>query len=230
MHYIICYSGGADSQVVLDIALKRFEDTEIIFCDTGIEFPETYATIAETEQYYGKEIKFLRAGKTFEEYLESFNGLYPSPSLRWCTDRLKTRPLIKYMNSLRRQGATVAEVDGIREDESKRRATRQKVEPRRNCKWNIHHLIFEMSKNEVFKYISKHSLPINPLYEMGYSRVSCWFCPFTPQAENERLEETHPELIKIADKWAEKYGNRFNPVIEDRHLNLTKMSGNRAEE
>jgi len=234
MKYIVCYSGGADSQVALDLALIQYDDVEIIFCDTGLEFPETYATIEETAKYYNMDIKFLRAGKTFEEYLESFNGLYPSMSRRWCTERLKTRPLTKYIRSLLRGGlrreaqekgsprrepvsdsAIVAEVDGIRRDESRWRANRVRVEPRKGATWNQIHQVFGMTKSEIFAYIDEHGLPLNPIYEMGYSRTSCWFCPFTTQAENALLRKTHKKLYEKAKEWERLYGRRFNYVVED---------------
>lgn len=234
MHYVVCYSGGADSQVALDLALLQYDDVEIIFCDTGLEFPETYATIEETAEFYNMDIKYLRAGKTFEEYLESFNGLYPSMQRRWCTDRLKTRPLTKYIRSLLRGGlrrdaleqgppsrepvpdsAIICEVDGIRRDESRWRAARVRVEPRRGATWNQIHQVFGMTKPEIFAYISRAGLPLNPLYELGYRRASCWFCPFTSQAENVLLRKTHKELYEQAKEWERRYGRRFNYVCED---------------
>jgi phosphoadenosine phosphosulfate reductase len=234
MRYVVCYSGGADSQVALDLALLKYDDVEIIFCDTCLEFPETYKTIEETAKFYNMDIKYLRAGKTFEEYLDSFNGLYPSIQRRWCTDRLKTRPLTKYIRSLLRGGlrreaqepgsprreqvpdsAIIAEIDGIRRDESRWRAARARVEPRRNATWNQIHQVFELSKTEIFAYIDKHGLPLNPLYELGYTRASCWFCPFTSQAENQLLRKTHKLLYEQAKEWERLYGRRFNYVVED---------------
>lgn len=234
MHYVVCYSGGADSQVALDIALLNYDDVEVIFCDTGLEFPETYATIEATAKHYSIDIKFLKAGKNFAEYLESFGGLYPSIRRRWCTDRLKTRPLKKYMNSLIREGlrreaegeasalrprkgaaALVREIDGIRMDESKTRKLRKPVEPRAGAKWDIEHIIFFWNKSEVFEYIRKFKLPVNPLYRMGYSRVACWFCPFRPISENTLIKQTHPDLFEQAKEWESQYGRRFNYVMED---------------
>ena len=89
------------------------------------------------------------------------------------------------------------------------------MEPHRSGKWEIEHIIFDWTKPEVFAYIQKHELPLNPLYGMGYSRVSCWFCPFTPKADNRILRKTHPELFEKAKEWESLYGRRFNYVIED---------------
>ena len=72
-----------------------------------------------------------------------------------------------------------------------------------------------MTKSEIFAYIDKRGLPLNQLYEMGYSRTSCWFCPFTPQEENALLRKTHKKLYEKAKEWERLYGRRFNYVVED---------------
>ena len=234
MKYLVGYSGGADSQVALDIALKKYDDVEIIFCDTSLEFPETYQTIEATAKHYNMDIRFLRAGKTFEEYLEDFGGMYPSWRRRWCQDRLKERPLKKYVNSLIRGGLRRAElsqaatspaqapasmavtvIDGIRGDESAARKKRSPMEPHRSGKWEIEHIIYNWDKRAVFDYIRDFKLPLNPLYHMGYSRVSCWFCPFTPKSENALLRKTHPDLYAKAKEWEKRYGRRFCYPVED---------------
>ena len=89
------------------------------------------------------------------------------------------------------------------------------MEPHRSGKWDIEHIIFHWTKYEVFDYIREYKLPLNPLYWMGYSRVSCWFCPFTPIADNQLLRSTHPELYAKAVEWAGRYGRRFCYPVED---------------
>jgi len=244
MKYLVGYSGGADSQVALDRALYLYADVEIIFIDTSLEFPETYATVEATAKYYGLDIRVLRAGKTFEEYLADFGGMYPSWRRRWCQDRLKERPLRKYINSLLRQGlrrvaqeeaatspqqscdsVAVTVIDGIRGNESPARAKRSPMEPHRSGKWDIEHIIFDWTKKDVFEYIEHWKLPLNPLYDMGYSRVSCWFCPFTPQAENALMRKTHPELYAKAEEWSAQYGRRFCYPVEDCSLSQSFAKG-----
>jgi len=234
MKYVVGYSGGADSQVALDLALQQYDDVEIVFIDTSLEFPETHATVEATAKYYNMDIRVLRAGKTFEEYLADFGGMYPSWRRRWCQERLKERPLRRYINSLMKElryhvvqkeaggssqqscsSPPITVIDGIRRDESNARAKRSPLELHRSGKWNIEHTIFNWSRENVFNHIKIHELPLNPLYGMGYSRVSCWFCPFTPKADNILVRKTHPKLYEKALEWESLYGRRFNYVVED---------------
>ena len=38
---VVCWSGGKDSTVVLDLVRKKFPDVPVVFADTGVLFPET---------------------------------------------------------------------------------------------------------------------------------------------------------------------------------------------
>lgn len=45
---------------------------EIIFCDTGKEFPAMYDHIAKVEQYIGRKITVLKADKSFDYYFADY--------------------------------------------------------------------------------------------------------------------------------------------------------------
>ena len=206
MKYLVGYSGGIDSQVALDLVIHRYENIEVFFIDTGLEFPETIDMINETEKYYDIEIRRINPPKTFEEYLISFHGFWPSPQRRWCTDRLKDRPIRKYVNA---QKENVRLVDGVRKYESWRRMKREKLEWHKSGKWRIEHIVFHWRKERIFQYAYKNNLPINPLYALGFPRVSCWLCPFASQKTNDLVTKYHPKLAAKAQKWREQYGNDF---------------------
>ena len=66
--HIVSFSGGKDSTAML---LKMVEldmvIDEIIFCDTGKEFPDLYKHIQKVEKYINRKITVVRGEKTFEE-------------------------------------------------------------------------------------------------------------------------------------------------------------------
>ena len=77
---------------------------EILFVDTGLEFPQMYEHLDKLERYLQFPITRLKPPHTFEyllyEYmpprknpaLAGLSGLsWPGPQCRWCTARLKTR-------------------------------------------------------------------------------------------------------------------------------------------
>ena len=54
MEHIVQFSGGKDSTAMLLMMLeKNMPIDEIIFCDTGKEFPQMYEHIEKVQKYIG---------------------------------------------------------------------------------------------------------------------------------------------------------------------------------
>ncbi len=70
MKHIVSFSGGKDSTAML---LKMLENKmkidEIIFCDTGKEFPQMYQHIRKIEDYIKRPITILKSEKSFDYYM-----------------------------------------------------------------------------------------------------------------------------------------------------------------
>jgi 3'-phosphoadenosine 5'-phosphosulfate sulfotransferase (PAPS reductase)/FAD synthetase len=99
---------------------------EIVFCDTGKEFPQMYEHIADVERYIGREITKLQAERGFDYWLgehvktkgkhKGKHGYgWPDFRNRYCTDRLKTVPFLNYL-----KGKNGIEYHGIAIDERER--------------------------------------------------------------------------------------------------------------
>ena len=70
MKHIVQLSGGKDSTAMLLMMLERnMPVDEIIFCDTGMEFPELYQHLEAVEAYIGRKITRLKAPHSFEYYM-----------------------------------------------------------------------------------------------------------------------------------------------------------------
>ena len=68
--HIICLSGGKDSTAMLLMMIEKgMKIDDILFCDTGVEFPEMYAHLKKLQDYIGREITVLKAEHDFEYYL-----------------------------------------------------------------------------------------------------------------------------------------------------------------
>lgn len=115
-YHVVSFSGGKDSTAMLlhMIELKMPID-DIIFCDTGVEFPEMYEHIEKVEKYIGRKITRLQAEHDFEYFLLEYRpksrrtknekyhsvGLsFPSSHIRWCTRRLKADIADKHIKGL----------------------------------------------------------------------------------------------------------------------------------
>ena len=62
-YHVVSFSGGKDSTAML---LKMLEEgmqvDEIIFCDTGVEFPAMYDHIDKVEKYINRNVTRLVGG------------------------------------------------------------------------------------------------------------------------------------------------------------------------
>jgi DNA sulfur modification protein DndC len=134
--WYVMYSGGKDSTAALVLTLEALKDTdasvEVLYCDTHLEIPTLY-------QFAQEFLGFLAAHGVKTTVLtpepeESFWVLvigkgYPMPhnGFRWCTARLKVRPVERYMKTVAEQESQGLVVTGVRFGESDARDLRLKL-------------------------------------------------------------------------------------------------------
>lgn len=195
--YIVALSGGKDSTAMLLRLLEESRPVDLIlFCDTGLEFPQMYDHIRQLEEYIQRPITVLRAEHSFEYYffeyhptrknpeLEQYDGMsWAGPRNRWCTGVLKERIVKKYLSELRRQ-YDVVEYIGIASDELKR--VRDKCYPL--VDWG-------MTEADCLSFCYDRGFHWGGLYDI-FKRVSCWCCPLQSLAELRKLWKHFPELWK----------------------------------
>ena len=141
-YWVLSLSGGKDSTALGLEWLKRHQQDpvtyplhEVIYCDTGMEFPAMVEHINRLEQIFtGAGIKFtrLKSEKSFEylmfEYqpkkknpeLQHLKGKsWPTSKVRWCTGELKQKIVSRYFKQLRKQ-KTVIQLVALAADEEYR--------------------------------------------------------------------------------------------------------------
>ena len=165
----------------------------LLFVDTGLEFPQMYEHIDKLEQYLQFPIMRLKPPHTFEylfyEYapprknpaLEGLPGLsWPGPQCRWCTARLKTRIIDRYLRELKKEFEVVQYI-GIAADEQERvREFRYPL-----VEW-------EMAEADCLAYCRARGFDWGGLYDL-FRRVSCWCCPLQPLSGLRTLRKHFPE-------------------------------------
>ena len=194
MKHIVQLSGGKDSTAMLLMMLERgMPVDEIIFCDTGMEFPAMYDHLQRVEQYTGRKITRLKADKPFLYYFaehvkEKGKGKcqcgygWPRMWIRWCTCLMKQQPTAKYLKT----AGDYIQYIGIAADEPKRHAniTKNTVHPLYD--WGI-------TEKQALEYCYSKGFDWGGLYEK-FRRVSCWCCPLQRISELRTLYHCYPEL------------------------------------
>ncbi|WP_440956731.1 phosphoadenosine phosphosulfate reductase family protein [Methanosarcina sp. Mfa9] len=189
----VSYSGGKDSLAVLQLVDEVLEDYEILFADTGIEFPETLENVREVGTYYGKPLKITSAGDAFWDSIGVFGP--PTMDTRWCCKICKLGPIVRLIDENYENGCL--SFIGQRQYESHARAMSKKVWKN---PWVGNQVgatpIQEWTALHIWLYLFRTKAPYNPAYEKGYDRMGCWLCPSSSLADFFQLEESHPELAE----------------------------------
>jgi len=188
---IVSFSGGKDSTAMLLMMIeKQMQIDEIIFCDTGKEFPAMYAHIKKVEKYIGRKITVLRNDKSFDWLFGEYRTTrksgqkivgkgWMSFNFRWCTGDLKKDVVRKYL-----KGKNYVTYIGFAADEWNRKHQKKQVYPLQD--WNI-------TEAEAIKYCYSKGFNWDGLYDK-FVRVSCYCCPLQRLGELKTIYFDFPEL------------------------------------
>lgn len=181
--FIASFSGGKDSQVVLDLVSRAIPPTayEVIYSDTGYELPPSLELYEEVKKYYGKKFPALKFSTTrnHQSVLTYWDKIgTPSDTHRWCCSVMKTAPLYRSLKVEGNKQGRVLTFDGVRAEESTRRSGYNRIGKGKHIFTFNAHPILNWNVVEIFLYMLMHGLPINPAYRLGFSRVGCVICPF----------------------------------------------------
>ena len=219
MKHIVSFSGGKDSTaMLLRMLQEKMPIDEIIYCDTGKDFPEMYKHIKQVDEYiytnYAMSITTLKADKSFDYYMfdhvktrgknKCKKGYgWVTMRARWCTTLLKNNVIDNYLKNYKDEG--YIEYIGIAYDEPKR--VKDKRYPL--VEW-------KMTEKDCLQYCYDRGFDWGGLYE-HFDRISCWCCPLKNQKELKILYMHYPKLwieLKEMDKKSYKQF-KANYSVED---------------
>ena len=192
---------------------------EYFFTDTGKELPEVYEYLAILEKYLGKPIKrltpFTSSADTnvapFDHFLKAeHGGLLPSRRQRWCTYKMKLKPMEKFVGT-----ESAVNYVGIRADEE----ARVKLSSMKNITAVYPFVLDSIVRQDVISLLEQ-TAGIPKYYEWR-SRSGCFFCFFQRKREWIGLRERHPDLFKQAMEYEE---NTYDPETGRMYTWLDNMT------
>jgi phosphoadenosine phosphosulfate reductase len=176
----------AEGVALIDMAWRLNPDVRVITIDTGRMPQETYEVIEAFRKKYGiqVEVKFPEAAAV--ETMVKRHGVnlfYESVPLRLtCCHIRKVLPLNRALRDLD------AWVTGLRREQWATRANIRKIEVDHDHGGLVKiSPLADWTNEEVWDYIKQMEVPYHPLYEKGYSSISCAPCTRTvPEGEDPR--------------------------------------------
>jgi phosphoadenosine phosphosulfate reductase len=161
---------GPEGMVIIHMLAEVAPHTEIFNLDTGYQFQETLAMRDRVLQRYGMEVQMRKPDLTVEQY-EGFHGgpLYRDHPNQCCFDR-KIRVIHRAI------AGKEAWISAIRRDQSPDRAKAPMVGWDKKFGLVKVNPLAHWTKQQVWKLISDHGIPYNPLHDQGYPSVGCWPC------------------------------------------------------
>ena len=191
----VSYSGGKDSDVILELAKMAGIPYRAIYKNTTIDPPGTTAHAREE----GAEI--IRPKKTFFQLINEKG--FPSRFRRFCCSELKEYKICD------------RSIQGIRRSESRKRAERYK-EPEM-CrvysakeKVKLYLPILEWSDDDVAEFIKERNIKCHPLYYRDgqfdvTQRLGCVGCPLASKKKRIQEFKENPKMLKAWIRAGQKY-------------------------
>ncbi|NLM00129.1 MAG: phosphoadenosine phosphosulfate reductase family protein [Treponema sp.] len=179
---IVSFSGGKDSTVTSDIAIKALSNPSLvhIFGDTTLEFPFTIEYAKRFRKNHPQTI-FQIARNNDQNFYDVCEDIGPpARMMRWCCSMFKTGPISRVINSLYRN-QQVLTFYGIRVSESASRSKYNRIEDNAELvkiqQQTVASPIFFWRDIDIWLYILSENIDFNDAYRLGYDRVGCWCCP-----------------------------------------------------
>ena len=173
--YHLAFSGGKDSIVIHDLAVRSGVRFKAYFYLTGLEIPEL---IKFTKHNY-PEITFLKPDMTYQEICLK-KHIMPTRIMRFCCEALK---------EIHGDGGIIT---GVKREESVKRRNLDFV--------GFHHKkaraifispIVDWTASDVWRYIAENNLPYPKIYKTQ-SRTGCIMCPISGKKGMIRDERLYP--------------------------------------
>lgn len=235
--YIVGYSGGKDSDALVELFFISGVKFHIIHNHTTIDAPETVYYIRKRMKEFesrGATTEIIYPEKTIWQLIAD-KGRFPTRLTRFCCVELKEKKKPEYRYAVYSFG--------VRKAESVKRAkNRDEIEMRNNsskksqnfrfdddnCKvidacysnnYIVVNPIVDWSEKDVFQFLNNFGLDkskLNPLYSKGYCRVGCIGCPMS---SNQKAE------LSLYPKYKQAYINVANKILNKKGCRLPFNNG-----
>jgi len=157
------------ASVIMHMLLEIEPGARFFTLDTGVLFPETYATWRALEERFGIEVETSQ-GLSLARQAELYGPALWDSDPDQCCELRKVKPLRETLAPLD------AWVSGVRRRDFNGRAHTEKLTwDRKHGLWKVNPLA-DWSEDDVWEYLTLHDIPYHPLHDRGYASIGCTHC------------------------------------------------------
>lgn len=195
--WYVAYSGGKDSQVLLNLTLEALgNNVAVIFGDTTMEYPQTYKAVELAKELCEERGVLFYVAKAPYNAQETWRMFAPPGRRnRWCCDVHKSSPSTVLARSVA-NGRPIVDIQGVRKSESFTRSKYNAVVPSKVRGATDVRPLLEWGSAEIWMTIYSRGLYVNDLYKLGASRVGCVLCPMASLTSDVFAEKHAPDLYR----------------------------------
>ena len=215
----IAFSGGKDSVALLHLCNEVLPmNVPVIFSDTDMELPDTYATWKDIQKEYPCRT-FIQA-RAHTRALDNWRLFGPpSRTIRWCCSIHKSTPaLIQLKKMLDKPSVRVMAFVGVRGEESISRSFYEDSNDGvKNASQMNRMPLLDWGAHELWLYIFQNDLYINRAYRLGLPRVGCAMCPESSEKYVWLVDAAYPGMIDSYANVIFKTVNKAFSNTEEKH-------------
>lgn len=215
---LLTYSGGKDSDLIVDLALKSGVPFEVAHSLTTVDMPETVYHVRKVFaklENRGISCKIIKPA--YKSALVTMWTLIPQKEIpptrlaRYCCSVLKetagkgrfiatgvrraestkraSRESFEIIGSRKQYGVLLSDDEVFMQDNTEKRMMFETCRPKAKRTVNP---IIDWTDTQVWDYIESEQIDINPKYSEGYKRVGCVGCPLSGKCNRLREFEEYP--------------------------------------
>ena len=186
----VSFSGGKDSLAAYGIAIRAVKHLDLLFIDTGLEYPETLQYVKEFAQDNDIKLHVAEAGNAFWDNVGTFGP--PAKDFRWCCKVCKLGPITELIANDYAKGTYTIEGNRALESFSRSNIGLVSKNPFVPNQINLNP-VRTWCAAEIWAYIWMRGLKYNPLYEQDFERIGCYLCASCLASEWRNTGRIHPD-------------------------------------
>jgi hypothetical protein len=170
MRVLVWFSCGAASAVVANLAVDKYPECEVLYCDTlAYEHPDNMRFLNDVSAWIGKDIKILKSSKYIDIYdvFDKTGWLVGVGGAR-CTTELKKNVRKEY------QRDDDIQIFGLTADEHSRIDRFEDNNPDVELDWMLQDANIE--KADCYRMLIKEGIDLPEMYRLGYNNNNCIGC------------------------------------------------------